>query len=73
MSGSTDAWLPRYFKNPQKVKSFILPKSLKEISGLAVSQDGRLFGHDDERSVIYQLKPVNGKIIKKFIVEKKGA
>ena len=67
---STDTWLSRYFLHPEKVKSFKLAEDLNEISGLAVSADGRLFGHDDERSVIYQINPKNGKIIKKFIVGK---
>ena len=52
-----------------------LSKKLKEISGIAFSQDGRLFGHDDERAVIYQINPDNGDIIKSFyfgLLVKKG-
>lgn len=52
-----------------------LSKKLKEISGIAFSPDGRLFGHDDERAVIYQINPRNGKIIKSFyfgLLVKKG-
>lgn len=43
-----------------------LSHKLKEISGIAFSPDGRLFCHDDERAVIYQIDPVTGDIIKSF-------
>lgn len=43
-----------------------LPKKLKEVSGIAFSADGRLFAHDDERAVIYQINPQNGNVIKAF-------
>ncbi len=43
-----------------------LPDQLGEISGLAVSPDGRLFAHDDERAVIYQIDPARGAIVKSF-------
>lgn len=43
-----------------------LPNSLREISGLAISPDGRLFAHDDERAVIYQIDNTRGAIVKNF-------
>ncbi|WP_135210545.1 SdiA-regulated domain-containing protein [Vitreimonas flagellata] len=43
-----------------------LPNQLREISGLAVSPDGRLFAHDDERAVIYQIDITRGAIVKSF-------
>lgn len=43
-----------------------LPDQLREISGLAVSPDGRLFAHDDEHAVIYQLDAARGAIVKSF-------
>ncbi len=43
-----------------------LPNSLREISGLAISPDGRLFAHDDERAVIYQIDITRGTIVKSF-------
>jgi uncharacterized protein YjiK len=43
-----------------------LSEKLKEISGIALSAEGKLFAHDDERSVIYQIDPEDGHIIKKF-------
>lgn len=49
-----------------KARQVTLSSKLKEISGIAFSKDGKLFAHDDERAVIYQLDPANGKIIKSF-------
>lgn len=43
-----------------------LPDQLREISGLAVAPDGRLFAHDDERAVIYELDAARGAIVKSF-------
>jgi uncharacterized protein YjiK len=43
-----------------------LPGRLQEISGLATSPDGRLFGHDDERAVVYEIDPFSGEITKAF-------
>lgn len=43
-----------------------LPNQLREISGLAVTPDGRLFAHDDERAVIYQIDLTRGAIVKSF-------
>lgn len=43
-----------------------LPDQLREISGLAVSPDGRLFAHNDEHGVIYELDAARGAIVKAF-------
>lgn len=43
-----------------------LPSELREISGLAMTEDGRLFAHDDEKPVIYQVDYLTGKIVKRF-------
>ncbi len=43
-----------------------LPKRLKEISGLAVTSDGRLFGHDDEVGVVHELDVLGGQVRKAF-------
>jgi uncharacterized protein YjiK len=48
-----------------------LAKKLQELSGLAITTDGRLFGHDDERAVIYQIDFSKGSIIKSFSIGKK--
>ena len=39
---------------------------MREISGLAVSPDGRLFAHDDEHAIIYELDVARGAIVKSF-------
>lgn len=43
-----------------------LPLKLNEISGIAFSTDGSLFGHNDEKGTIYQIDPTTGRIIKFF-------
>jgi hypothetical protein len=60
-----------YFNSTDSSSSVTLPKELKEISGLAMTQDGRLFAHNDENSVIYQIDYRNGTILKSFVVGKK--
>jgi hypothetical protein len=49
-----------------------LPPGLREVSGLATSPDGRLFAHNDERGVIYQIDPVTGEALKAFAVGSGG-
>jgi uncharacterized protein YjiK len=65
---SDTSLLSHYFQNNNTSKSVILPKKLREISGLAMTQDGRLFAHDDETSNIYQVDYHTGDIVKSFIV-----
>lgn len=43
-----------------------LPKRLREISGLALAPNGRLFAHGDERAIVYQLDIGTGQIVKSF-------
>lgn len=43
-----------------------LPKRLDEISGLALSDDERLFAHNDERAVIYEIDWHRGSVSKAF-------
>ena len=45
---------------------FDLPGRLEEISGLALTPDGRLFAHDDERGVVYEIDPAVGEVAKAF-------
>lgn len=42
------------------------PKQFKEMSGLALSADGRLFGHAEKRAVIYQIDWREGALLKTF-------
>jgi len=44
-----------------------MPQELKEISGLALTADGRLLAHDDEVSRVYEIDPRRGVIIKSFM------
>ena len=57
--------------NMESKSTIKLPKKLQEISGLAMTNDGRLFGHDDEKSVVYQIDYKDGSIIKSFSVGEK--
>lgn len=43
-----------------------LPGRLREISGLALAADGRIFAHDDERGVIYEVDALEGRLVKAF-------
>jgi uncharacterized protein YjiK len=43
-----------------------LPKRLREISGLALTPDGRVMGHDDELAVIHQIDIDSGQVVKRF-------
>lgn len=45
-----------------------LPESLREISGLATTGDGRLFGHQDERASVKELDPGTGAVVGSFAV-----
>jgi uncharacterized protein YjiK len=52
------------------VAMWIMPTELREISGLALTPDGRLLAHDDEIAKIYEIDPRRGTIIKSFLVGK---
>lgn len=43
-----------------------LPPELREISGMATTEDGRLFAHDDEHAIVYEIDPAAGRIMKRF-------
>ena len=45
---------------------WILPESLEEISGLALSADGRLFAHGDEVGDVFELNYRSGVLVKQF-------
>ncbi|HET9948557.1 MAG TPA: hypothetical protein VFQ22_06525, partial [Longimicrobiales bacterium] len=46
--------------------SYTLPGRLDEISGLALTPDGRLFAHDDERATIHEIDLSTGEVGKRF-------
>jgi uncharacterized protein YjiK len=60
------SWLGRYDLSAPPLRRFTLEGDLDEISGLAVTGDGRLFAHDDESAVVYQLDYLTGTILKRF-------
>jgi len=65
--------LPAYFEGDASHETIILSAKLDEISGMAFSEDGRLFAHDDERGEIFNLDQKTGKILKRFYIgSKKG-
>lgn len=58
--------LENYNLQNKNIQSIVLPSQLNEISGLAISGDNKVFCHDDEKGVIYQLNINNGTIVKRF-------
>jgi uncharacterized protein YjiK len=58
--------LDSYAINQDSLYQWFLPERLREISGLATTADDRLFTHDDELGVIYEIDPVAGGIVKIF-------
>ena len=49
-----------------------LPAPLHEISGLAVSGDGRVFAHGDEDATVHQIDPRSGEVGKRFSLAPTG-
>ena len=49
-----------------------LPQVLREISGVALTADGRILVHNDERGRIYVIDPRRGVIVKQFSVGPKA-
>ncbi len=45
-----------------------LPKELKEISGITMTPDGRLFAEQDEQGIVYQIDIKTGDILKRFFL-----
>lgn len=58
--------LGRFPMTADSVEQWKLPRKLKEISGLALSGDGRLFAVADEEAIIYELDYRAGRIAKAF-------
>jgi len=62
---SSDHWLDRVALDAPPVVHW-LPSRLREISGLALTDDGRLLTHDDERAVVYEVDAQAGTLRKGF-------
>jgi uncharacterized protein YjiK len=58
--------LPDYGLSAEPDVQWRLPGRLREISGLAVTADDRIFAHDDERGVIYEIDAAEGRLVKAF-------
>ena len=56
--------------NLKEGKQIKLPGYLREISGLAISEEGNIFSHDDERGIVYQIDYTKGDVKKKFAIGK---
>ena len=48
------------------VAMWMMPPELQEISGIALTADGRLLAHGDEQARIFVLNPRTGLVLKKF-------
>lgn len=70
--GGTQSVLNRYNLAAQPKARFVVPSRLNEISGLTMTEDGRLFANEDERGVVYQLDYTSGRIIKRFSIGRFG-
>ena len=62
--------LGRYPMTPATLQQWKLPKKLREISGLAVSDDGQLFAVADEEAIVYQIDYDDGHLVKAFALGK---
>ena len=45
-----------------------LPSALREVSGLALDGDGRLWAHDDERGIIYRIEDSGDEIVDRRVL-----
>lgn len=51
---------------------WILPRELGEVSGLALTSDGRLLAHGDEWGQVYVIDPRGGALLKRFSIGEAG-
>ncbi len=64
-----EGMLARYRLDRAPTSRVTLPAELHEVSGLAVTGDGRLFAHGDEHGVVFQVDPATGKVVKRFSLQ----
>jgi uncharacterized protein YjiK len=60
--------LSRYDLDQKNPETYRVSGKMSEISGLAISSEGRLFAHDDEDPVVYELDSRTGEILKRFTI-----
>jgi SdiA-regulated protein len=63
---ATRGEVARYRLSGAPVRRVALPDELQEISGLALSSDGRLFAHGDEEATVFQIDPGTGQVLERF-------
>ncbi len=51
-------------------RQYILPKGLKEISGLALASDNSVYAHNDEHGIVYEIDLFDGEVKKAFALGK---
>lgn len=66
VAGDTASWIKRYDLDGKHPVSRGLPKKLREASGLAVTDSGRLLTHNDELGVVYELEASSGRVMGSF-------
>ena len=52
----------------EPVAMWIMPEGLAEISGIALTADGRLLAHDDEIARVFEIDPRRGQVKKSFML-----
>ena len=53
---------------PAPLAKWVLPAELREVSGLALTSDGRLLAHNDEQGRVHVIDPRRGVVLKVFTV-----
>lgn len=51
---------------------WVLPKGLSEISGIALTPDGRLLAHNDEAGLVFEIDYRRGMVVKRFMLGKQA-
>jgi uncharacterized protein YjiK len=65
-AAAEESVLARYSFDEASLVQWTLPKRLREISGLALDTAGRLFAHEDEHAIVYQIDYQDGHLVKAF-------
>lgn len=65
--------IDRYALGRRDAVQVDLPRDLREVSGLAVTTDGRFFTHGDEEAEIFEIDPASGRAVRKFVLGEKTA
>lgn len=68
LNSSSKSVLDKYDFN--KGSAAKLTGKLSEISGLTITPDGKVFGHNDEKGIVYQINYKTGEIIKEFYLSR---